>query len=155
MNSFYILLADLVLLAHVAYVGFVVVGLLLIAVGGLLRWQWVRHFWFRLVHLVMMLIVAVETVFAVTCPLTTWENDLRTLASQETVEGDIIAHWLQAVLFFTWPEWVFTALYYGFTALIFVAFVLVPPRWPGRNRTTGSVISPSSAPPGSSQSPAA
>jgi hypothetical protein len=39
---FYSFLADVVVALHVAYVGFVVVGLLLILLGLPLRWSWGR-----------------------------------------------------------------------------------------------------------------
>ena len=54
----YGLLADLVVIVHFAYVGFVVIGQLLILIGIVLRWQWIRNPWFRLIHLAMILIVA-------------------------------------------------------------------------------------------------
>ena len=47
----YLLAADAVLLLHVLFVAFVVVGLLLILAGRLLSWDWVRNWWFRVIHL--------------------------------------------------------------------------------------------------------
>jgi len=45
------LLADIVLVVHFAFVLFVVGGLVLIWIGVVLRWAWVRNFWFRVAHL--------------------------------------------------------------------------------------------------------
>jgi hypothetical protein len=72
-----VLLADLLVTIHLAFVAFVVVAQLLILVGWLARWGWVRNFWFRAVHLLCIAFVAVEAVGGIQCPLTTWEHDLR------------------------------------------------------------------------------
>src|SRR4029079_7904709 len=56
----YRLLADLIVAIHAAYVAFVVVGLLLILIGLACGWKWVRNWWFRVAHLVAILIVAAE-----------------------------------------------------------------------------------------------
>src|SRR5947209_2400170 len=76
--------ADAVVALHAAYVGFVVVGELAIVVGALLGWRWVRNPWFRTVHLLMIAVVAYESIYHINCPLTDWERDLRELAGQQT-----------------------------------------------------------------------
>ena len=43
----YEVLADAILVAHVALVAFVICGLLVTLLGGLCRWRWVRNPWFR------------------------------------------------------------------------------------------------------------
>ena len=50
MNA-YAIAADALLFVHTLFVLFVILGLLLIIVGGLKHWQWVRNPWFRLSHL--------------------------------------------------------------------------------------------------------
>ena len=59
MDVVYITLANLVVALHVGYVGFVVVGLLLIVLGLIFGWAWVRNPWFRGLHLLAITIVAV------------------------------------------------------------------------------------------------
>lgn len=56
-------LADLVLITHVAFVAFVLVGLLLILLGGMLGWGWVRNPWFRSLHLAGIGLVVVQVWF--------------------------------------------------------------------------------------------
>ena len=46
-SPIYLAVADTVLLIHALFVAFVVLGLLLILVGGLLHWPWVRNRLFR------------------------------------------------------------------------------------------------------------
>jgi len=57
----YQLLADMVLVLHVAIVAFVVIGLVLIVAGNLRGWRWVNALWFRLAHLAAIAIVVAES----------------------------------------------------------------------------------------------
>lgn len=125
-----ILVADLVLVLHFAYVVFVVGGLLAIWVGYALRWQWVRNRWFRVLHFAAIAIVAVEAVIGVMCPLTILEDALR---PGEEAGGSFLQRWLHAVMFWDWPLWVFTAIYLAFTAAVSATFLLLPPG-PRRSR---------------------
>ena len=124
----YWLLADVVVAVHMAYVSFVVFGQLAIFLGVLLRWQWIRNPWFRWVHLAMITIVAVEAVLDITCPLTTWEYNLRVLARQQVAEGSFMGRLLHHLMFFSAPQWVFTASYISFALLVLATFWLAPPR---------------------------
>src|SRR5579884_4026965 len=92
-EMWYGLLADLVVAVHVAYVSFVVLGQLAILVGILARWRWVRNRWFRVAHLIAILIVAAEAALDITCPLTDWEDRLRHLAGQTGYQCDFLGHW--------------------------------------------------------------
>ncbi len=73
----YGLWADVLVAIHLAYVGFVIMGQLLIGIGVVWKWAWVRNPVFRWVHLSMIGIVAVEALAGLKCPLTTWEEMLR------------------------------------------------------------------------------
>ena len=127
----YAFLADLILVAHFSYVAFVVVGLALVWVGHFLRWRFVRSFSFRALHLLSMAVVVLESVFAITCPLTTWENRLRELAGQSgTGERSFVEHWLGRVLFLDLAPSTFTVIYVIFFVLLVLSFVVVRPRVP-------------------------
>lgn len=128
MPSGYQVAANGVLILHVGYVAFVVLGLLLILIGGLFRWRWVRNRWFRAVHLLAITIVVLESWLNITCPLTTLENWLRVKAGAETYEGDFIAIWLHSILFFDLPPWVFVYGYTAFGVAVLAGLILVPPR---------------------------
>jgi hypothetical protein len=128
----YRLLADLVVVVHFAYVAFVVVGFLLILLGIVLRWGWVRNFWFRLVHFVAIAIVAAQAVGGLTCPLTTWENQLRRAAGETVREGSFMGRLAHDLLFYNGPPWVFTLSYCLFGAAVLLTLILAPPRWPRR-----------------------
>jgi hypothetical protein len=126
--SLLLLLANSVLILHVAYISFVLAGLILIVMGGILHWQWVRNFCFRIVHLAAILFVVMESWLGVACPLTSWEYSLRAAAGQLQPEGDFIAYWLQNIFFFDAPAWIFALCYSIFFGLVILSWVLVPPR---------------------------
>ena len=132
----YRVLADLMLLVHFSYVAFVVVGLLLIVVGVVCRWQWVRNFWFRAAHLTAIAIVVGESWAGITCPLTTWEHELRLKSGGASYQGDFVAHWIENAMFFRAEPWVFTLGYSVFGALVLATFVFGAPRRPGNKGKT-------------------
>ena len=142
----YRLLADLVLLIHFAFVAFVVIGQLLILAGLVLRWQWVRNFWFRVSHLLAIGIVVAESWLGITCPLTTWEKQLKEAAGETAYAGDFIAHWVHTVLFYRGPTWVFTLCYSLFALVVVVCFIVGPPRWPWKTRSQGRLPIPLDGP---------
>jgi hypothetical protein len=96
---YYSYLADLIVATHLVYVSYVVLGQVLILLGIALRWSWIRVRWFRISHLIMIWIVAVEAVFGVTCPLTTWENQVRRWANQPYDDRSFIGRCMDHLLF--------------------------------------------------------
>ena len=124
----YRLAADLILFVHVAFVVFVVVGLLVIFIGNAMRWGAVRNPWFRVAHLAAIGVVVLQAWLGRVCPLTTWEMTLRARAGDATYEGAFIAHWLQALLYYDAPAWVFTVVYTAFGLLVLLSWLLVRPR---------------------------
>jgi hypothetical protein len=134
-----LVLADLVLMVHAAFVAFVVVGLMLIWVGRFRGWAFVRNVWFRAAHLAAMGVVAAESLAGFVCPLTAWENRLRLLAGgQQRYAGSFIQHWLYPLIFFDLGERVFTVAYLAFFLAVVLSFWLIPPRWPRRIRALPS-----------------
>lgn len=122
------LLADVLLALHVGVVLFVVGGQLLILIGGPLHWRWVRGWWFRLLHLLLMAFIAVQTWLGELCPLTVWEQDLRRAAGQPVYGESFVEHWLSRLIFFEAPWWVFVAAYSGFFLLVLASWWIWPPR---------------------------
>lgn len=121
------LLADGVLILHVAFVAFVVLGLPVILLGGRLGWPWVRDLRFRICHLAAISLVVIQALLGMVCPLTTLEMHLRGKAGDETYEGTFIAHWLHHLLFFNAPLWVFTACYLLFGLAVIASWWWVKP----------------------------
>ncbi len=138
------LLADLILLFHAAYVGYVVFGLAAILAGIALDWRWVRNFWFRLSHLAAILLVACESLLGMSCPLTTLENRLRLAAGQRGYAGGCIARWVRPLIFFAYPPWVFVAGYCAFGLLVGAVFVVAPPVSRRGRKSAGEIAMPRS-----------
>ena len=125
---YYLLAADLLLLSHVMFVAFVVFGLVLVFAGKPLNWSWIRNPWFRLAHLAAIGVVTIQAWLGVICPLTTWEMALRRRAGDATYSGEFIAHWLEEILYYRAPPWVFIVCYTVFAALVVVSWFWVRPR---------------------------
>lgn len=121
-------LADIVLIVHVSFVAFVVVGLLLILIGGACGWRWVRNPWFRVAHLAGIGLVIVQAWLGIVCPLTTLEMWLRELGGDETYAGTFIAHWLQKLLYYQAPPWVFAVAYTLFGLAVVASWLTVRPQ---------------------------
>lgn len=127
-STLLLLAADLILVLHLSFVGFVVVGLLLIYIGKARAWAWVRNPWFRLAHLGAMGIVVAQSWAGLICPLTTLEMALRARAGSAVYAGTFLSHWLEELLYYDAPAWVFVACYTAFGALIVMSWFLVRPR---------------------------
>ena len=125
----YQLLADAVLVVHFGVVLFVVGGLVVVLVGNWLRWGWVNHLWFRLAHLVAIAVVVLQAWLGQYCPLTTLESWLRVQAGSGAYETSFIEHWLQRLIYFQAPFWVFTVAYTVFAVLVLLAWWRYPPKW--------------------------
>jgi polyferredoxin len=116
-------LADLILLVHFAFVSFVVGGLAAIWIGAAAGWGWVRNFWFRIAHLGAIAYVAGEALLGVLCPLTVWEDALR----GRHEEKSFVARWIHRVMYYDFPEWVFTAAYVLFALVVAASWWFVRP----------------------------
>ena len=117
-------LADAVLFVHVLFVLFVVGGFTLILAGAG-RWSWVHNRAFRIAHLGAIVFVAVETLLGFTCPLTLWEDVLRSTGREER---SFIGRWLAWLLYYDLPEWVFAVAYVAFALAVLACWWAIPPR---------------------------
>ena len=116
--ALYGFLADAVLVVHFSFVAFVVVGFLLILAGPLCHWRWIYARWFRWVHVGAIGVVVLQAWLGRLCPLTVWEAELRRRAGQAGYEESFVQHWLQRLLYYDFPLWVFAVAYTVFGALV-------------------------------------
>jgi hypothetical protein len=120
-------LADLVLALHAAVAAFVILGLLLTVAGNVVGWRWVNNLWFRVAHLLAIGAVVAESWLGMVCPLTTLEMWLRSLAGDSAYSGGFVEHWLQRLLYYTAPPWVFIVGYTAFAVLVLATWWYFPP----------------------------
>ena len=124
----YQILADVVLALHVAIAAFILGGLVLIIVGNLCGWRWVNALWFRLAHLAAIIFIVAEAWIDIACPLTSLEMWLREKAHAASYDGSFIEHWLQRILYYEAPTWVFTLCYSLLGAVVVATWWYFPPR---------------------------
>ena len=127
-STLYLFAADALLFLHVLFVAFVVFGLVLILAGKIFDWSWVRNAWFRVAHLAAIGIVVLQSWFGIICPLTIWEMALRKRAGDAVYSGTFIGHWLESILYYQAPAWVFAVCYTVFGVLVVVSWFWVRPR---------------------------
>ncbi|HEY5638210.1 MAG TPA: DUF2784 domain-containing protein [Burkholderiales bacterium] len=117
-------LADALLVLHFGIAAFIVGGLVLTWIGACAGWGWVRNPWFRWLHLGAIGCVALEAVAGIACPLTVWEDLLRGGLRPDS----FIGRWVEKLLYYRAPEWVFTAAYLGWAAATLATLRWIPPR---------------------------
>jgi hypothetical protein len=127
-GALYLVAADSFLLIHALFVGFVIFGLLVVLVGKLCAWGWVRNPWFRYAHLAAIGFVVLQSWVGGACPLTVWESALRAKAGGAVYSGTFVGHWLESILFYRAPDWIFVVSYTVFGAVVVAAWFWVPPR---------------------------
>jgi len=118
------MIADAILLVHFLIVLFIVGGLVAVWLGAAPGWRWIRNPWFRYAHLGAIVFVAAEALVGMACPLTVWEDALRGGMRPES----FIGRWVQQVLFYRAPEWVFTTAYVAWALATLATLRFVPPR---------------------------
>jgi len=118
----YRLSADLIVIAHLSFVLFVLLG-------GLLLLNWPRLVW---LHLPAVAWGALVEFSGWICPLTPLENWLRTQAGEATYTGDFIVQYLSAILY---PEALTHELQVVFgTAVVVVNLMIYGWVWRTRRR---------------------
>lgn len=121
-------LADAIGLVHASFVLFVVGGQALILAGWARAWRWTRNPPFRTAHLAAIGFVVVQQWLGGVCPLTEWESALRHRAGGEGYDAGFIADWLDRLLYYSAPGWVFTLAYTAFAAGVALTFWFYRPR---------------------------
>ena len=124
----YLISADAILILHVAFVVFVILGLLLIYIGMFRNWSWVRNIWFRMAHLLGAGIVVLQSWLGILCPLTVWEMEFREKSGGAVYSGSFVAHWLESLLYYRAPDWIFVIVYTAFGVLVIASWFVVRPR---------------------------
>ena len=128
----YVFLADAIVLLHFAYVVFIVFGMAAILAGVALGWRWVRNFWFRAIHFLMIAVVVAESLCGILCPLTEWEDRLRELGGEASEPGSFIGRWIDTLLFVDVSSSVLALCYCLFGLAVLLTLFIAPPRWPGK-----------------------
>jgi len=120
-----------IIVFHLAIIAFNVAGCVLIPIGAWHRWRWVRGFWWRSAHLLSLAVVAVQALAGRACFLTIWQGDV----SGTSHVQPLIAGWINRLIYWPLPLWVFAVAYVVVFAYVIVLWVCVWPRVPWRRET--------------------
>lgn len=116
--------ADIILVIHALVVVFNVVGLAAIWVGAVLKWRWIRNFWFRTIHLGLIGVVAAGSLIGIVCPLTVLEDALRQTGPPQS---GFIQRWVSRLLYYDFPASAFTITYVLFALIVLLTFIAIKP----------------------------
>ena len=118
------MIANTLLFIHFGFVLTVLISTLLIAIGGALRWRWIRNFWIRIVHVGIVVLVAIQALLGFYCPLTIWEENLR---GESFYPEGFIAYWIHRLLYYDIDLQVLALIYAAFAAFVIALFFVFPP----------------------------
>ena len=119
--------ADAILAAHVAIVLFNLFGLVAVPIGALWGWRFVRVRWWRVLHVLLLAVVAIQAVAGRACILTLWQAAFSGIAADRS---PLIAGWVDRLIYWPLPIWVFAVLYVVVFAYALALLRLVPPHPP-------------------------
>ncbi len=126
----YAVLADGVLLLHMAFAGYILFGFAAVWILRLLKRPSAHNPWFRLSHLAAMTLVAGESAAGIFCPLTSWEYELRLLAGQGfRYEPSFLNRFAERVFYHDFSEAFYAGLYLSFFAVLVLTAFFVPIDW--------------------------
>jgi hypothetical protein len=117
-------LAAAILAAHVGVILFNLFGLIAVPLGAVCGWRFVRVRWWRVLHLVSLAAVAGQAVLGRACILTIWQAAFVGMAGSPT---PLIMGWVNRVIYWPLPIWVFAALYLLVLGYALALLWLVPP----------------------------
>lgn len=124
----YLLLADLVLAAHIAFAAYIVLGLAAIWIGRIAGAGFVHNPWFRWTHLGCMAFVLAESLVGMFCPLTELEWRLRRASETAFRERTFMERAGDLLLYEDLSDEAYLAVYAIFFAAMLITAKLVPIR---------------------------
>ena len=119
--------ASAVLYLHFAVVVFNVFWIVAIPVGAWRGWTFIRSFWWRVAHIVVLTVVALQAVVGALCFLTLWQGALLRAAGGASAATSLADRIVTRLVFWPLPLWAFVVLYVAAFAYAVAMWWLVPP----------------------------
>ena len=119
--------ASAVLYLHFAVVVFNVFWIVAIPLGAWLGWTFIRSFWWRAAHLIVLAVVALQAVVGALCFLTIWQDALLRAAGGAARDTPLIERIVTSLVFWPLPLWAFVVLYVAAVVYALAMWWLVPP----------------------------
>jgi NO-binding membrane sensor protein with MHYT domain len=126
-NAVWIGLADLVLLAHLAYLAF-------LPTGGFLAWRWPQVL---PAHIVAVVVGLVSITIGFDCPLTSWEQSLRRRGGRRTYTDGFVDHYLTGHVYPHGYAWLVQLV---FALCVVASYTGLALRRRSDHRTVGSAV---------------
>ena len=118
-----VLFSEIFLLFHFFIFLFMILSFFLLALGYYQKWEWVKNRYYRLIHLILMGIIFIETILGFMCPLTILENFLR----NDIEINNKITQIIHQIMYWDLPTYQFIILYLlSLLYLIFLWFFFKP-----------------------------
>ena len=122
--QFQFLMADFILIIHFVIVIYIASWILLIPIAYKINWDIFKNKNLRLIHIILLFFVSLESIFGLTCPLTSIENYLRNIVNTKT----FISYWLETIIYWDLPNIFFVGLYSLSLMLTIFWWKLFPPK---------------------------
>ena len=119
--------ASAVLYLHFAVVVFNVFWIVAIPLGAWRGWNFVRSFWWRGAHVIVLGLVAIQAAVGALCFLTVWQSALLRAAGGAADEPSSIETIVTRLIFWPLPLWAFVVIYIAAFAYTLAMWWLVPP----------------------------
>ena len=124
----YKILADIIVIVHLVWILFMLVGFILI-VRGFFRGRFFDRWLFRTVHLFGIVYVSLLALMGKYCPLTLWENSLRAKFDPTlTYPGSFLIHYAEKLVYPDVNPLVILIPTTFITVFTVVAFIIRPPK---------------------------
>jgi hypothetical protein len=119
--------AAAVLYLHFAVVVFNVFWIVAIPLGAWRGWTFIRSFWWRSAHLIVLAVVALQAAVGALCLLTIWQGSLLRAAGSAAGEPSLLETIVTRLIFWPLPLWAFVVLYVMAVVYALAMWWLVPP----------------------------
>ena len=118
-----IIFSEIVLLFHFCIFLFMILSFFLIPLGYQQKWEWVKNKYYRLIHIILMGVIFVETALGFMCPLTVLEHFLR----NDTKINNKFTEIIHEIMYWDLSSYQFIILYlFSFLYLVILWFFFKP-----------------------------
>ncbi len=115
------------LYVHFVVVMFNIFWLIVVPVGAWQAWRFVHNYWWRLVHLLALMLVAAQTLAGRLCFLTSFQDYLQGQSGAPMEPPSLLTRVVARAVFWPLPDWVFAPLYVLALAFAAILWIAVPP----------------------------
>ncbi|RZD17571.1 MAG: DUF2784 domain-containing protein [Candidatus Acididesulfobacter diazotrophicus] len=121
-------LSGFVLYFHLIVILFIIFGFIVVPIGAKFKWKFIYEFWWRLAHLVSMIVVAIQAVLGKACFLTYIQSDLLENAGKKEYKVPFIQTYVDRLIYYNFPIWAFSIVYIILFLYTIYLWYIFPPQ---------------------------